>query len=141
RSLELIDTDKLIEKKVGTDIPTIFRNMGEGYFRGIEQEIVNSCSPLNGKILATGGGVILNSDNIRALRSNGRIYFIDRPLRELLPTEDRPLSSTREDVEKRYAERYHIYLSSCDKRIEVDGSAKDVADKIIGDFFNENICD
>jgi shikimate kinase len=56
------------------------------------------------------------------LRENGKVYFLDRPLNELQFGENRPLSSNFSDLEKRYNERYEIYLSSCDKHINcVDG--------------------
>ncbi len=137
---ELLDTDILVEEEEKCDIPTIFKKCGEEYFREVEARIVNNCSQLNGRIIATGGGVVLNPENIRRLHSNGRIYFIDRPLSELLPTTDRPLASNRDAIEKRYMERYELYLNSSDIRIVADEDAFSVADRIIGDFCDEDIC-
>ena len=51
------------------------------------------------------------------LRRNGRICFLDRPVSDLLPTPDRPLSATREALEKRYAERIDRYLDTADLRV------------------------
>jgi shikimate dehydrogenase len=70
-----------------------------------------------------------------ALKQNGRLYFIDRPLSSLIPTPDRPLSSTREDIEKRYNERYPIYTSVADCVIDARKGAEDTAGKIINTFF------
>lgn len=132
---EALDTDELIISEEGCDIPTIFRELGEGGFRNIECRIVNNCSLLSGKILATGGGVVLNPTNIEHLKQNGKIYFIDRPLHLLVPTEDRPLASDKAAIEKRFMERYDIYLSSSDKRIIADKDAPLVAEEIIKDFY------
>ena len=65
---------------------------------------------------------------------NGKLYFIDRPLECLLPTSDRPLASTREDIEKRYAERYNIYTARADVRVLADCDAECVAGKIERNF-------
>lgn len=133
---ELLDTDELIKREQGCDIPRIFSELGEGGFRNIECRIVNNCSLLSGKILATGGGVVLNPMNIEHLKQNGKIYFIDRPLELLVPTEDRPLASDRAAIEKRFLERYDLYLSSSDKRIVADKDASLVAEEIIKDFYS-----
>ena len=51
---------------------------------------------------------------------NGRIFFLDRPVELLVPTADRPLSSTAEAVRRRYAERYPIYTATADDVIAND---------------------
>ncbi len=137
---EFVDTDVLIEEKTGLRIAQIFENSGEAHFRDIEAETVNEISGRNGIVIATGGGVVLNKDNISALSKNGRIYFIDRPLELLCPTDDRPLTSTRRDMEKKYTERYDIYTSSADVIINASCDIEKVAEAIMGDFKNENIC-
>ena len=81
----------------------------------------------------------MRRENIRELRKNGRIYFIDRPLDKLIPTEDRPLSRSREAIEQRYAERYPIYRASSDAIIDADCDAEAVADKIIEEFERESV--
>ncbi len=135
-SRELLDTDELIKVECGCEIQEIFERFSEEHFRNIESRIVNNCSLFNNKILATGGGVVLNRSNIDHLSQNGKIYFIDRPLHLLIPTEDRPLASTKDAIEKRFIERYELYLSLCDKRIVADKGATAVAEEIISDFYN-----
>lgn len=134
---EIIDTDELISMRVGKSIPVIFSEYGEEYFRRIESEIIEEVSSKTGVIISTGGGAVLNENNVNALRKNGRIYFIDRPLDALIPTSDRPLASTREAIEKRYNERYSIYTSSSDVIIDASCDAHSVADKIERNFSNE----
>lgn len=129
-----IDTDLFIAEKEGKSISEIINSMGEEKFRNIETEAVLEISKNTGVIIATGGGVPLRCENIKALSENGRVYFIDRPLDLLLPTEDRPLTSTREALEKKYNERYDIYKGSADVRIDAGGDVLTVRDKILGDF-------
>ena len=130
-----IDTDSLIEERAAKSIPQIFAEEGEAAFRDIESQVIAEVSEVGGVIISTGGGAVLRESNISALRENGRLYFIDRPLNELIPTYDRPLSSTKEAIEKRYSERYSIYLATADKRIAVNGTPDLVAENIIKDFY------
>lgn len=124
---ELIDTDALIAKKAGKPIPEIFAEDGEAAFRDLESEVIREVARDTCKIIATGGGAVLRESNVRELRKNGRIYFIDRPLESLIPTDDRPLSSTREAIEKRYSERYEIYCAAADERIDASCDAEGVS--------------
>lgn len=138
-SKSFVDSDKVIVEKTEKNIPDIFKEFGEGYFRNLEKDVVQSISLSNSQIIATGGGVVLNSQNIDNLKSNGRIYFIDRPLESLVTTDDRPLSSNRSDLEKRYNERYGLYRSFTDVIIDGNGSVNEVAERIEADF-NEYSC-
>lgn len=130
----LVDTDELIVKKAGIEIKEIFARFGEAKFREIESEVIREISGNGALIIATGGGAILRCENVRDLKKNGRLYFIDRPLEKLIPTESRPLSSDREAIKRRYDERYDIYCSVCDERIDADCEADSVADKILENF-------
>ena len=65
---------------------------------------------------------------------NGRLFFIDRPLEKLIPTNDRPLSSDRASIEARYRERYSIYCDCCDVHINADCDATEVAERIIENY-------
>ena len=62
------------------------------------------------------------------------IFFLDRPLDAILPTDDRPLSSDRAALEKRYAERYPIYTATADAVIPVTGTPEAVAEAIRKEF-------
>jgi len=136
-SRKLVDTDELIIQDAGCEIPLIFKEQGEGAFRDMESLAVSRAAALCSSIIATGGGAILREENVKALRQNGKVYFIDRPLSELIPTESRPLSSTKEAIEKRYAERYKLYLAAADVRIPVCTDAEGVAKTILENFKNE----
>ena len=130
-SRKFIDTDELIVERAGMEIPEIFSKHGEGYFRDLESEVISDVSKDTSLIIATGGGAILREENVRRLKKNGRLVFIDRPLDKLVPTDSRPLSSDRESITKRYNERYGIYSSVCDVHIDADTTAEEVAERII----------
>lgn len=133
--IELVDTDDLIEQEYKMPIRDIFERYGESEFRKIETHIIkDKVALLNNKVISTGGGAVLNRENTDALKMNGRIYLIDRPLEQLVPTVSRPTASSREAIEKRYKERYDIYRSCADKVISVTGDAQSVAEAITEDF-------
>ena len=131
---DVVDTDDLIAKASQKSITDIFAEDGEAAFRDIESEVIRQVSTRNGIIIATGGGAILRKENVSALRENGRLYFIDRPLSDLIPTKSRPLASDRAAIEKRYNERYEIYTSTADVKIDADCTSAEVANKIKRDF-------
>ena len=121
------DSDEEIVKKEGISIPEIFALKGEKYFRECESQVIKELSALQGAVIATGGGAVLNPRNIDLLKGNGKVFFLDRNLDDMVATPDRPLSSTREDLEKRYKERYPIYCSSADYKINC---SNDVAENV-----------
>ena len=134
--MELLETDEIIEAKTGLHPSEIISAQGEAAFRKIEAAIIAEASMRNGAVISTGGGAILREENIRHLKANGRICFIDRALEDILPTGDRPLSSDRSALEQRYRERYDLYCGTADVRIPVTGDAQSVADTIRKDFLS-----
>ena len=130
---QFVDTDEEIEK-LGKPIPEIIKHDGENTFRQIETDVVKKVSKNTGLVISTGGGAILKEENVFALKQNGRLYFIDRPLELLIPTDDRPLSSNKTDMEKLYNKRYSIYDGTCDQKVDANCTPEEVAKKIIGDY-------
>lgn len=128
---EFIDSDSLIEEKAGMKIADIFSQYGEAYFRKLEQETIAAIGKEHGKVIATGGGVIKNSANIDALKQNGIILFLDRPLEALETGKGRPLSVDREAVKKLYQERYSLYRAGCDIAIKNEDSLEHVIAEIL----------
>ena len=109
-----VDTDTEVERQCGCSIKDFIHDKGERAFRELESTVVRSVSMESGRIIATGGGVPLREENLRALRQNGRIFFLDAPLSRLCATDDRPLADTREKLAKLYAERQDIYKNAAD---------------------------
>lgn len=133
---ELVDTDAEIVKKIGMEISEYFKLYGEEKFREVESEVVKEVSSRNGIIIATGGGAILKRENVRYLKQNGRIYFLNRSLEMLTPTSDRPTASDYEALRRRYEERYDKYISSADVTVPGNGTVVQVAEIIKGEFFS-----
>lgn len=127
---DFIDTDEEIKNDIKMEISEYFERFGEKAFRDKETEIIKSLSVLSGVVIATGGGAILREENVSALKMNGTVYYMDRPIEQLIPTADRPLASSVEAIKKRYNERIDIYLSTADKSITVTGIVEDAVKQI-----------
>lgn len=122
---KLIDTDDMITKAVGMSINEFFDKFGESEFRNIEHNIVCEAAKLDGYIIATGGGVPLNKDNMDQLRKNGIIInlapdfcVIEERLEAARAT--RPLLKEQdiESIQQRFNERIPFY-NNCDFKIHV----------------------
>ena len=123
-SMPFIDTDELIVENEGIEIPEIFSRFGEKYFRDAETQAIKQVSSQGGLIIATGGGAVLKEKNIQYLKSNGKIFFLNRPIEDIVPTESRPLSSNYDDLKKRFSERYDIYKSTAEEEVFVNGDVE-----------------
>lgn len=129
------DLDEYIEKKFDKSIKEIFRTCGERYFRSIESRVVREISERTGIVIATGGGAVLNSENMRLLKKNGIIFFINRPLENIISdidTSARPLlADDISNIYRLYEIRYELYKGYSDFEILNDGEISDVVDKML----------
>ena len=109
-----IDTDAEIERRCGCTIRELIAAKGETYFRDLESEVIRDVSRESCRIISTGGGAILREENLQYLKRNGKLFFLDAALSRLRATGDRPLSDTRDKLEKLYDERIGLYRSTAD---------------------------
>ncbi len=138
---EFLDTDVLLTERAGATPAQVIEREGEPAFRDLESLVIREqAAPLTGCIIATGGGAILRDANIRELKRNGRLIFLDRPLGEIIPTDDRPLSSSREQLERRYRERYQRYCDTADCIVSPASVLAEVCKEIIEDVNDETTC-
>lgn len=128
---QLADTDEYIVRRIGMPISDFFAKHGEAEFRKIEKETVAELSATGGRIIATGGGAVLDAENVRALKQNGVLVFLDRRPENLIATDDRPLASRRSALEKLYAERYDIYCAAAELHIDANTTPEAEADAIL----------
>ena len=119
------DTDSLIVQKAGKPIPQIFAEEGEAAFRALESDVIRELSPRTGLIIATGGGAILDPQNVRRLSRNGLLCFIRRDPERLQVTADRPLSSSREAMQALYESRREAYRRATERVIDNNGSLEE----------------
>lgn len=131
----LYDIDALIVKRAGCEISEIFEKNGEEYFRDLESAVIaEEVVPLTGAIIATGGGAVLRKENVKNLKKNGKVIFLDRDLSLLTPTADRPTASDLEAMKKRFEQRYDIYTFTADIRVNGSLNAEKVAESVKEEF-------
>ena len=69
--MKFIDTDDMMKRESGLDLPEILKETGEKQFRFLENSIIEKISNVSGAVIVAGGGSILNGKNIKALNQNG----------------------------------------------------------------------
>ena len=104
---KLIDTDALVAEAAGMDIPRIFAEKGENYFRRLETEVLRKVSKESGCVISTGGGIVTVPENRALLGQNSVTILIDYDIGKLT-TEGRPLSQSV-GVEELYRVRKPLY--------------------------------
>ena len=128
------DSDELAAALKGKSIPGIFAEGGENAFRKIEHRAIALLSKQRGAVIATGGGAVLREENMTALRKNGRLYYLERPLEALSADENHPLSQTAEQLAALFTARKPLYEKYCDTKITVTGGAEETAAAVLEDF-------
>lgn len=127
---EFVDTDEEIEKRCGCSIKELIQEKGEAYFRALETEVIQEVSATNCRIISTGGGAVLKEENVRALKRNGKLYFLNADLSRLQATDSRPLSDTQEKLARLYTERMSLYTGTADVVVPDLRTPQDEADYI-----------
>ena len=74
--LPFIDTDHLIEQRIGCSIRDYFETQGEPAFRDIEQAVIYEVTQLPGHVVATGGGAVLREVNRQVLHSRTTVVYL-----------------------------------------------------------------
>ena len=127
---EFVDTDEEIEKRCGCSIKELIQEKGEAHFRALETEVIREVSSMNCRIISTGGGAVLKEENVRALKRNGKLYFLNADLSRLKATDSRPLSDTQKKLASLYTERMSLYTGTADVVVPDLRTPQDEADYI-----------
>jgi shikimate dehydrogenase len=120
-----VDLDEEIVRAAGRSIPDLFAAEGEEGFRAREAEQTARFAREGRQVLSCGGGVVKRPENLRALRQNGVVLFIDRPLDALTVGGGRPLSTSAEALKTMEAQRRPLYLAAADAVIPNETTVAD----------------
>jgi shikimate dehydrogenase len=122
--MEVIDTDRLIEEKVGKSIPEFFKAYGEDAFRAIERSVFETLDLTSEKIISCGGGVIKDSAIRTLLSEHSTIIWLWSSLSTTLARISRkglrPLlgvENIEEQAKKIFTERVPLYAGCADLMI------------------------
>jgi shikimate kinase len=137
---ELIPMDALIVYEAGMTIPQIVEADGWERFREIESQVTQKVARLQNIINATGGGVILNPENVKALRATGIVFWldvsVDNMLQRIGEDPNRPSltgkASRRDDMLATFAEREDLYRGAAHYTIDTNGKVQEqIAEEIV----------
>jgi shikimate kinase len=133
------DIDACIESAERRDIPTIFRQDGEPYFRARERQVLISLLPERGVVVGSGGGTFADPANRELMLKDGAVVWLDAPFTTILsriPLDGRrPLAADRLEMEQLYNQRRAAYRQA---HLRVDagrGSVEELVDYIV-DWLN-----
>jgi shikimate kinase len=97
-----VDTDRLIERRTGRTIKTIFAEEGEAAFRAIEAKLCTEIPVWRDVVIATGGGIVLNPVNRANLCRAGLVVCLEAPAEEINArvghSSDRPLIAAEDPL-------------------------------------------
>ena len=127
-----VDVDEEIARAAGKPIPEIFVQEGEEAFRMLEKRILKEVCAQSGRVISTGGGVVLHMENWKTMRRTGWVYRLERRLEDLA-TEGRPLSKSG-NLAKMEQIRGPLYRAAADAAVQNDISPEETAAKIWRDF-------
>lgn len=136
--LDFVDMDALIEERQGKPIPRIFAEEGEPAFRRMERELVRELAAREGQVIACGGGIVLNPDNLADYAATGLVVCLsaapDTILERVAHETHRPLLAEGDKLQKirdLLARRQPLY-DAVPHQVPTDGlSAEDVAERIL----------
>lgn len=140
--LDFVDSDEEIQQRTGVDISFIFEKEGEQGFRRREARVIDELSQLEGVVLATGGGAIVDPENRSRLGARGIVVYlrtsVDQQLARTSRGRDRPLlenGDPQQILEELMAAREPLYREIADLTVDTDGRkvravANEIRDKI-----------
>lgn len=136
--MAFIDVDEEIEKRSGMSIPDMFEALGEPEFRRRETEAIRDISAHQQTVIATGGGAVVNPENVFLLKQNGLIVCLTAAVKTILKrvgaSGNRPLLKA-ENPEQRIGELLtarQSFYEQADIMVKTDGkSPRTVAEEIL----------
>jgi shikimate kinase len=138
-----IDTDSLLVSESGLSIKEIVEKHGWDTFRKMEHTIVNQVCILDRRVVATGGGVVLNEANVNLMKKKGRVVWLkalpetikDRMMLDQDTETFRPSLTSKDsfcEIEETLLERDPLYRQAMDYCVETDGRKIDeISDGIV----------
>lgn len=137
--LTFVDSDDEVESRTGVDIAFIFEKEGEEGFRKREAAAIDDLTKMDGIVLATGGGAVIETDNRSHLGGRGYVVYlyttVDQQVSRTQKGRERPLLESgdrRGILEELLLQRDPLYREIADLVVETDSrKVHSVASEII----------
>ena len=75
--MSFADTDLLIEEDAGESIEAVISTKSWDHFRNLERVLIEKISEKDNQVIATGCGVVVNQKNVKALKRDGWVVWLD----------------------------------------------------------------
>ena len=128
--MDLVDSDQVIEQRLGCSIRSYFDQHGEAAFRDVEASVIDELTQRGSLVLATGGGAVLRPMNRKHLRARGTVIYLraspEQLFRRLRHDTKRPLlqvQDPRQRLRALYDERDPLYRECAHYVVESHGSS------------------
>ncbi len=82
-SFAFVDSDAVIEQRLGESIRSYFEREGEPAFRDVEEQVIDSLSQRESTVLATGGGTVVREANRELLHTRCTTVYLRSTPEEL----------------------------------------------------------
>jgi len=127
-----LDSDHVIEQRLGCSIREYFEQEGEARFRDVEAEVLNDLTQQPCGVLSTGGGIVLREANRIHLRERTQVVYLNSTpeelFRRLKHDKSRPLLQVADPLGKLrdlHAQRDPLYRETA--RFNIDTGRPSVA--------------
>ncbi len=138
KACRFVDMDELIEDREKKSVPEIFAVDGEPYFRKVEKKILEEISGNDGQVVSCGGGIVIDAQNIKTMKSTGKIICLKASPEVILERtkrfSHRPLLNVPNPIEKieDLLKTRAPYYAQADRTIDTsDLTLEQVVEKIV----------
>ena len=139
-----VDSDATIERRTRRTVADLFAELGEAEFRRLEQHAVAELCMRANVVVATGGGAVLNAENVAAMKASGIVVWLSVDPQELRrrcgTCETRPLLADAEDalgrIRSMMAAREPYYARAADVRVVTTGLQRNAAAQRVLEAFH-----
>ncbi|MDW7740096.1 MAG: chorismate mutase [Bacillota bacterium] len=141
--MSFVDCDDIIEESCGMPVSKIFEIHGEQYFRNIENNTIRILSKRQNTIIITGGGAVINPENVEHLKKNGVIIFLksspDIVYDRIKNDCSRPVldgKMTVKYISELYGKRFPAYHSAADIIVNSEDTLEVITNAIINQLYS-----
>ncbi len=143
--VEELDTDAMIVEQEGKNIPEIFADSGEEYFRQVETGILDKLSGMAPCVISCGGGLAMREINVKKMKESGIVVYLtaepETIYEHVKDSTNRPLLNGNMNIpyiRGLMEERAPRYGAAADLIVKTDGLLPaEVAEKIITEIENQ----
>lgn len=144
---EFVDTDVIIAEEARCSIDQLVRSRGWPHFRQMERDVIDRVSAEGDRIIATGGGAVMDDGNVRKLKSTGRLVWLRadpetltrRMMLEMESGRTRPALTQGDpvgEIREIMSARRSRYEAASDMVLDTDSlGLHEAAERIVGTLF------